>query len=112
MNKRNPNFASYGGRGIKVRVRWNLFENFLYDMGQPGQGQELDRIDVNGDYYPMNCRWVSRKENMRNRRNTFFVEWRGERKSVGEWAEIVGLPWPTLKRRIERGWQIERAMQP
>lgn len=68
----NPNFHSwhnYGGRGIKVCDRWlNSFENFLEDMKEPPTWGILDRIDVNGNYEPSNCRWVTVAESLKNKR--------------------------------------------
>lgn len=68
----NPNTVAYkwyGARGIKTCERWQKFENFLADMGEPPVGMELDRIDNDGNYEPENCRWVTHQKNCMNRRN-------------------------------------------
>lgn len=72
-NSRNPQYSDYGGRGIKVCPAWNNvesgYETFLVDLGRrPGPAYSLDRIDVDGDYEPFNCRWAISKVQIRNRR--------------------------------------------
>lgn len=71
----NPNaheYANYGGRGISVCERWRNYMNFLEDMGrrpQPSRSYTLDRIDVNGNYEPMNCRWITRSDNCKRKKH-------------------------------------------
>ena len=65
----DTNFPSYGGRGISVCDRWQSYENFLADMGERPAGRTIDRRNVDGNYEPGNCRWATRSEQQRNKRD-------------------------------------------
>jgi hypothetical protein len=110
----NPNsekFPSYGGRGITVCDRWLKFENFLADMGEPPPGKQIERIDNSKGYEPGNCKWATRFEQARNKRNNRLVTYQGETFCVAEWAEKKGLKIPTLWTRLFKwNWEIERAL--
>lgn len=70
-NPKDPNYINYGARGISVCEQWHKFENFYEDMGDlPFYEAQIDRINNEGNYCKENCRWLSAKENSRNRRTT------------------------------------------
>lgn len=104
-------FKNYGGRGIKVCDRWQKFENFLEDMGKrPFEGASIDRVDNDGDYCPGNCRWATRTEQGRNKRNTRRFEFQGQSLTLPEWAEKLGIKQRTLSSRLYAyGWSVEMA---
>lgn len=104
----NPNcneYKYYGGRGIKVCEEWldkeNGFINF-YNWAMNNGYEDLltlDRINVDGDYEPGNCRWATNLEQMNNIRRNHVIEIEGVKKTVSEWARESGLSRPTIKNR-------------
>ena len=106
----HKSWPDYGGRGIKICDSWLKFENFLADMGEKPAGMQLDRVDNNGNYEPSNCRWATPMQNCNNRRSSHFIEFRGERRSVSQWARATGIPRDTLSFRLENGWSITDAL--
>lgn len=75
LNPRTAGFEHYGGRGIRVCAEWASFDAFLADMGERPARRSIDRIDVDGDYEPANCRWATQSEQNANRRPR--ASWRG-----------------------------------
>jgi hypothetical protein len=112
-NTKSEFYSEYGGRGIKVCLHWlDSFENFLKDMGErPSKNHSIDRIDVNGDYCPENCRWATDKQQARNKRNNVYLEYKGEKRLLLEIAEEVGMNQKILHQRISRGWDITLAIE-
>ena len=112
LNPKAPDYSRYGSRGIKVWPAWiNSFETFFADMGPRPDGMTLDRIDVNGDYTPENCRWATAKRQQRNRRDTLMLTLDGATQSLPDWAERLGVPISTLHTRLAKGWTVERALR-
>ncbi len=104
-------YENYGGRGIKVCEKWQTFDGFLSDMGpRPDKNYSIDRIDVDGDYEPGNCRWASRAEQARNRTDSRNITYNGETMIVGDWAKRVGIGVVALINRIKVGWPLEDAL--
>ena len=105
------NYYLYGGRGIKACSRWQTFENFYADMGDPPQGMTLDRIDNDGDYSPENCRWADVVTQANNKRNTRRITFSGVTLSLTQWSRIVGIHRTAIADRLDRGgWSIEDAL--
>lgn len=108
--KKHKSYADYGGRGIKVCDRWQLFENFLADMGRRPDGLTLGRVDNAKGYEPGNCRWETPKQQCRNRRGNTLITCNNSTRTLQEWSEISGIPHDTLSYRLNSGWTPERAI--
>ena len=109
-NKSQYGYESYGGRGIVVCDRWQSFALFFEDMGERPAGMSIDRIDVNGNYEPGNCKWSTVKEQSRNKRNNRNLVINNESRTVVEWAEIAGIRDSIIRRRLARGWSHQEAV--
>lgn len=102
--KTYEHYDKYGGRGIKVCEEWDKdfipFRDWSLANGYE-EGLEIGRIDVNGNYEPSNCRFVTKTENIRNRTNTIKVVWLGKEMSFAEWCEMYGIryKWAWKKRK-------------
>lgn len=111
-NEGNPAYKFYGARGITVCPRWHDYEAFAADMSpRPSPKHSIDRIDVNGDYCPENCRWVLQQQQVLNLRSNRLVEIDGVSKPLAEWARINRLPQSTVEARLYRyGWDAKTAV--
>lgn len=114
----NPTYKYYGARGIKVCDEWNDYEAFRewayangYKEGNNRRDCTLDRIDVNGNYEPSNCRWITAKQQHLNTRKNVYIEYKGERHTLLEWAQKLGINYKTFGNRWRRGWSIERMIE-
>jgi hypothetical protein len=111
LNPKKHNYHHYGGRGIKVCERWLEFSLFYADMGECQPGFSLERIDVNGDYEPGNCKWIPTHEQQRNKRRSVTVEIDGEKMSLKEACLKLGLNYRTVQSRMNiMGWTMLEAL--
>lgn len=109
-NLSNKDYIYYGGRGIKVCEDWThdytAFKDWAYKNGfsalLSGKQCSLDRIDVNKDYSPENCRWVDMKTQCNNKRNNRLIEYNGQTYTIPQWASMLGLSEGTLRQRIDK----------
>lgn len=113
----NPNYDKYqyyGGKGVSICDEWmNSYKLFEEWANKNGYSDELtlERIDVNGDYCPENCKWVTRKEQANNRTSNHFITYNGKTKTLQAWADQYGLKANTLDRRIKDGWPLYKALK-
>lgn len=113
----NPNlkeYKNYGLRGIKMCDEWLhnyvAFREWAMSHGYTDK-LSIDRIDVNDDYKPANCRWITMEEQQNNKRNTPHIEFKGETLTLKEWSKILGVGYGKLYQRIYRyHWTIEKAL--
>ena len=113
FSKNNPNFNNYGGRGITICQEWidNFcsFEKWAIENGY-NNDLTIDRIDVNGNYEPNNCRWITNKEQQNNKRDNVFLEFNGKKQTMMQWVRELGVGFRMIENRIKRGWSVEKTL--
>lgn len=111
-NPKASGYIHYGGRGISVCKRWHEgFENFFEDMGERAAGLSLDRVDVNGNYEPSNCRWATDIQQQENRRDSKPIPFNGKCQTAAAWAREIGINEETLRHRLDAGYPLEECLR-
>lgn len=112
-NKNNKEYHNYGGRGIIICEEWlNDFMNFYNWAINNGYDDNLtiDRIDVNGNYEPSNCRWVDIKSQCNNTRKNVYLTYNGKTQTMSQWADELCIPVGRVKTRHKRGWSDKECL--
>lgn len=110
-NPNAPKYPQYGGRGIRVCERWMVFQSFYEDMGECDDGMSLERINVDGDYAPGNCKWIPTRDQQSNKRSTIWTEVDGQRMTLKEACLKLGLNYRTVQSRVNiMGWTMREAL--
>lgn len=109
---KNRDYMNYGGRGIKYCDQWKHFEPFMEWAFAHGYEEHLtlERVDVNGNYEPDNCKWITGKEQYYNKTTNRYIEHNGEKKTVAQWAKEIGISRQGLRYRLEAGWTINQML--
>lgn len=112
-NKNFHKFKDYGGRGIALHEPWRSFDAFLSDMGErPSDDHSIDRIDVNGNYEPSNCRWATTAQQSVNKRNSVLVERDGALVPMRLLAIAAGVSPATAIHRLRTGKTVDECLKP
>ena len=112
---RNMGYPNYGGRGVKICQEWldsyPAFVEWALNSGW-AEGLTIDRIDVNGDYSPDNCRWITRAEQSHNTRRNKFYTYQGQTKTLTQWSRDLKIPYERLRGRLRKcGCTFEEAVK-
>lgn len=114
LNSNCKRYKDYGGRGITVCDEWLIgFDQFAEWALRNGykKGLTIERKDVNGNYCPENCIWITRKEQAFNKRGSVLIEYRGEVKNLMVWCNELGLKYDAIHNRIKSGWSPKDAFE-
>lgn len=108
----NAGRSNYYGRGISVCDEWkNDFMAFYNHIGPaPSEKHSVDRIDNDRGYEPGNVRWATNKEQCRNKSDNHYIEFKGEKLTVIEWSERIGIEESAIRSRLRRGWTVEQTL--
>lgn len=113
-NKNAPRYKNYGGRGIIICNEWKEeFLNFKFWALNNGykEGLTIERIDVNGNYCPENCKFIPKQQQAFNKQNTIKLTYKGQTKRLKEWADLFNIKYDTLHNRIKNmGLEIDTAL--
>lgn len=105
----NKQWDDYGGRGITVCDEWRYpkgLAQFIADMGECPPGHSIERIDNDGNYCKTNCRWATRKQQQRNRRDSCIITYNGRSGTISDWAGWLGVSANTILYRLKTGKPI------
>lgn len=104
-NPERTKYKDYGGRGISVCDEWHEFPAFVEWARQSGyeEGRTIDRINVNGNYNPDNCRWATNQQQSNNKRNSVLIECEGICATAKQWADLVGMSQYTIYEWVRVG---------
>lgn len=113
-NTNSKNYKDYGGRGIAVCDEWKDNFQAFYNWSMVNGYDDtltIDRIDVNGNYEPNNCRWITNEEQQHNKRCCLYFTVKGKTKCLSEWVKYYNLNYETVRSRLKNNWSIERALE-
>lgn len=113
-HENNPGYPQYGARGIQVCNEWRDFWNFVKwsdSIGGKPDGYSLDRIDVNGNYCPENCRWADDETQQNNKRTNQYLTYNGETLSLSQWSRKLGVSRWAIQYRFMQGWSAKDILE-
>ena len=117
-NQNERGYKYYGARGIKMCAEWldpqngfDVFADWAFANGY-SDSLSIERVNVNGDYEPDNCKWIAKVEQAKNKRSTIWVDYNGQHIQLCELCKQKGLKYDTIHNRLFRfGWDLEKAIE-